>query len=114
MTTKAKVVLVTFPFDDLSTTKVRPAVCLTNPVGSYNHVILALITSKAPSALLETDIVLNPSHPDFAASGLHKASTIRLDMLITVRTSVIQREIGELSKDMQEQIANKLCEALSD
>ena len=29
--TKGKVVLVPFPFDDLSTSKVRPAVCLTNP-----------------------------------------------------------------------------------
>jgi len=29
--TKGKVVLVPFPFDDLSTAKVRPAVCLTEP-----------------------------------------------------------------------------------
>jgi hypothetical protein len=28
--TKGKVVLVPFPFDDLSATKVRPAFCLTN------------------------------------------------------------------------------------
>ncbi len=28
---KGKVVLVPFPFDDLSSTKVRPAVCLTEP-----------------------------------------------------------------------------------
>jgi len=30
--TKGKVVLVPFPFDDLSATKVRPAVCLTGPI----------------------------------------------------------------------------------
>ncbi len=30
--TKYKVVLVPFPFDDLSSNKVRPAVCLTNPM----------------------------------------------------------------------------------
>jgi len=29
--TKNKVVLILFPFDDLSSTKVRPAVCLTDP-----------------------------------------------------------------------------------
>ena len=33
--TKGKVVLVPFPFDDLSTSKVRPAVCLINPFGPY-------------------------------------------------------------------------------
>ncbi len=47
--TKGKVVLVPFPFDDLSATKVRPAVCLTNQIGQYNHIILALITSTIPT-----------------------------------------------------------------
>lgn len=112
--TKGKVVLVPFPFDDLSTTKVRPAVCLTNPVGPNNHVILAFITSKIPTDLLESDIVLYTSHPDFAASGLRKVSTIRLDHLMTVRKSVILGEIGELSSDTQTEIAEKLCKLLTD
>ena len=30
---KGKIVLVPFPFDDLSATKVRPAVCLTDSIG---------------------------------------------------------------------------------
>jgi len=50
--TKGKVVLVRFPFDDLSGSKVRPALCLNNPVGQYHHVILAFITSQIPSNLL--------------------------------------------------------------
>ncbi|MBD2184067.1 type II toxin-antitoxin system PemK/MazF family toxin [Planktothrix sp. FACHB-1355] len=112
--TKGKIVLVPFPFDDLSATKVRPAVCLTNPIGPYNHIILAFITSKIPSDLLETDIVLDTTHPDFAASGLHTASTIRLDRLMTVRKSVVQRELGQLSSDTQVQIADKLCKLLTE
>jgi predicted HTH domain antitoxin len=42
---KGKVVLVKFPFDDLSSSKVRPAVCLTNAVGANQHIILALLTN---------------------------------------------------------------------
>ena len=34
--TKGKVVLVPFPFDDLSVAKGRPAVCLTNPIGKFD------------------------------------------------------------------------------
>jgi len=34
---KGKLVLVPFPFDDLSTTKVRPAICLTYPIGPHRH-----------------------------------------------------------------------------
>jgi len=59
--TKGKVVLVPFPFDDLSDAKVRPAVCLTDPVGSHRHVILAFITSRIPADLMETDIVWIPA-----------------------------------------------------
>ena len=47
---KYKVVLVPFPFDDLSSTKVRPAVCLTRAIGLHNHVVLAFITSRIPQA----------------------------------------------------------------
>ena len=112
--TKGKVILVPFPFDDLSATKVRPALCLTNPVGKYNHIILALITSQIPTNLLETDIVLDTTHPDFTASGLRKPSTIRLDHLMTIRKSLIQRELGTLSSDTQDKIAEKLCKLLSE
>ncbi|MCY7323137.1 MAG: type II toxin-antitoxin system PemK/MazF family toxin, partial [Phormidesmis sp. CAN_BIN36] len=38
---KGKVVLVNFPFDDLSATKVRPAYCLTNSIGIHRHIVLA-------------------------------------------------------------------------
>lgn len=40
---RGKVVLIPFPFDDFSGTKVRPAVCLTDPIGTHRHVILAFI-----------------------------------------------------------------------
>ncbi|MGA9382420.1 MAG: type II toxin-antitoxin system PemK/MazF family toxin [Phormidium sp.] len=112
--TKGKVVLVPFPFDDLSSTKVRPAVCLTNPIGPYEHIILAFVTSKIPRNLLATDIVLDTTHPDFAASGLDQPSTIRLDRLMTVRKSIIRRELGELSLETQAQIADKLCRLLTE
>lgn len=110
--TKGKVFLVPFPYDDLSANKLRPAVCLTNPVGARRHVILAYITSRIPTTLLATDIMLDPTHPDFAASGLRQPSTLRLHQLVTVSTVLIQRQLGELSSDTQAEIADKLCNLL--
>lgn len=43
---KSSIVLVPFPFDDFSVSKVRPALCLTSEIGKYNHVIIAFISSK--------------------------------------------------------------------
>ena len=53
---KGKIVLVLFPFDDSRTDKVRSAVCLTNPVGKYHHIVVAFITSRIPGDILQTDL----------------------------------------------------------
>jgi len=105
---KGKVVLVPFPFDDLSASKVRPAVCLTNVVGSHHHLVLAFITSRIPDDLIETDVVLDARHPDFAATGLRVSPTIRLHRLMTVSASMILRELGELSSGLLYQAADRL------
>lgn len=106
--TKNKVVLVAFPFDDLSATKVRPAVCLTDPIGPRSHVILSFISSRIPTDLLETDLVLDSSHADFATMGLRVSSTLRLHRLMTVTTALIRRELGELSPQFKTEVDEKL------
>ena len=106
--TRGKVVLVPFPFDDLSATKVRPAVCLSDPVGPHRHLVLGFISSRAPADLLDTDLELDPDHPDFAATGLRVSSTLRLHRLMTVTTSVVRRELGELSPRLLAEVADRL------
>ncbi|MBN1762759.1 MAG: type II toxin-antitoxin system PemK/MazF family toxin [Methanomicrobia archaeon] len=105
---KGKVVLLPFPFDDLSAAKVRPAVCLTEPIGLHHHVVLAFITSRIPQDLLETDLVLDANQVDFALTGLKVSSTLRLHRLMTVTTSLIQREVGELSSNMVAEVDKRL------
>ena len=102
--TKYKVVLVPFPFDDLSVSKVRPAVCLTDPIGPHRHVILAFITSRVPASLLATDLVIGSSDPDFELTGLRVSSTLQLHRLMTATTDLIRRELGLLSPEMQERV----------
>ncbi|MCF7810291.1 type II toxin-antitoxin system PemK/MazF family toxin [bacterium] len=106
--TKGKIVLVPFPFDDISTVKVRPAVCLTDPIGEYSHIILAFISSRIPHVLLESDIVIDQKHIDFDISGLHVTSALRLHRLITVSSSIVRRELGLISGRIQKEIDGKL------
>ncbi len=68
--TKGKIVLVPFPFDDLTAEKVRPALCLTDPIGPHRHVIVAFISSQAPTSVSATDIALDSRLKEFAATGL--------------------------------------------
>ena len=106
--TKHKVVLISFPFDDLSSTKVRPAVCLTDLIGPHDHIILAFITSRIPASPLKTDLVIDSSDPDFASTGLRVSSTLQLNRLMTVTKSMLRRELGTLSPAMQVQVHERL------
>jgi mRNA interferase MazF len=105
-----KVVLVPFPFDDLSSSKVRPAVCLTEPIGPYRHIVLAFITSRMPLEPLDTDLVLKRGKEGFETTGLRVSSTLQLHRLMTVTTSLIRRELGELAPRMQGEVRARLRE----
>jgi mRNA interferase MazF len=106
--TKGKIVLVPFPFDDLSGAKVRPALCLSDPIGPHRHVIVAFITSKIPSSPEVTDLVIDPRTADYSQTGLRVASTVRLHRLLTLNTSLFSRELGELSPAAQLQVDERL------
>ena len=106
--TKHKVVLVQSLFDDLSAAKVRPAVCLTKPIGPHQHLIVAFVTSRIPARPLESDLLIESSDADFAATGLKVSSTLRLHRLMTVTTALLRRELGALSPAMQAQVRERL------
>ena len=105
---KYKVVIVPFPFDDLSGQKARPAVCLTDEIQPYGHVVLAFITSKLSANPSVTDFVIDLQDTDFALTGLKVSSTVRLHRLMTVNSKIITRELGEVSKNQQAEIENRL------
>lgn len=111
--TKGKVVLVPFPFDDLSTTRVRPAVCLTDPIGAHRHVVLTFVTSQIAGSPTKTDLVLDSGAPGFSNTGLRVSSMVCLHRLMTITTSLIQRELGELSPRMQADASSRLRELFS-
>lgn len=94
---RGRVVLVPFPFDDLSQMKVRPAVCLTEPISRHGHIVVAFVSSVIPLPLLATDLLLDPGDADFAHSGLRIRSVVRLHRLATVTAVLIRRDLGELS-----------------
>ena len=103
-----KVVLVPFPFDDLSGSKVRPAVCLTEALGAHRHVVLAFITSNVPLKLEPTDVLLDPGSADFARSGLRVRSALRLHRMVTVSAAIIQRQLGVLTPNLQAEVQQRL------
>ena len=86
-----EVVLVPFPFSDLSTSKLRPAVCLAD--AGRGDWVLCQITSSPygdPSAM---PLVSS----DFASGGLLVASLARPGKLFTASAGLMVRSVGKLS-----------------
>jgi mRNA interferase MazF len=106
--TRHEVVLVPFPFDDLSSTKVRPAVCLAEPIGPHRHRILAFITSRVPSRTLSTGLVLDAGSADFPLTGLRVSSTLQLHRVMTVTSTLIRRELDDVSPRLQTEVETRL------
>ena len=106
--TKGKLVLVPFPFDDLSSSKVRPALCLTEPVGQFRHVVVAFVTSRRPADPEDSDLAIGPDHTGFSASGLKVASTVRLHRVMTLPASAILRELGALPTALLAEVDRRL------
>lgn len=110
---RGKVVLVPFPFDDLSSTKVRPAVCLTDSIGPHCHVVLGFISSQIPTEILDTDVIIPTDQYGFHLTGLRVSSVLRLHRLMTLTTALIKRELGELAPEMQSEVDRRLKKLFS-
>ncbi len=103
-----KIVLVPFPFDNLKTVKVRPALCLSEAISPYQHLVIAFITSRIEIASEASDLLILESDPDFEQTGLIKDSAIRFHRLVTIPTHMIRRELGYLPESYQKQLKEKL------
>ncbi|MEI8272651.1 MAG: type II toxin-antitoxin system PemK/MazF family toxin [Paludibacter sp.] len=105
---KNSIVLVPFPFDDFSESKVRPAICLTSEIGEYKHIIIAFITSKIPNDLIESDLIITKSSINSIGTGLAVDSVIRLHKIVTIPKSLIKRKLGSINESLQTELNIKL------
>src|SRR6266571_4068137 len=89
--TTGEVVLVPFPFSDLSQSKVRPAVCLAD-AGRGDWVLCQITSSPyGDPAAVRLDA------PDFVSGGLLVASFARPGKLFTAHAALMVRSVGVLS-----------------
>ena len=106
------VVLVPFPFADLTGQKVRPAVVSADPQGP--ELILAFVTTVLTNRSTRgAEVEVVPSDPEFPVTGLKTDSLIRLDKLVTLSRAVISRRLGSTGSATQGKIASGLRRALA-
>jgi len=103
------VLLVPFPFSDLSTTKTRPAVVISS--ATYHRtepdLVLAAVTSQVDRANGPCDYVL----ADWQAAGLRFPSALKPD-IFTLEPSRVLHRVGSLSRSDLAHVDDRLRVAL--
>jgi mRNA interferase MazF len=105
---KFSIVLVSFPFEDFKTQKVRPALCLTEPIGDHEHVVLAFISSRIPESLDESDLLIETKVDSGKTTGLITNSVIRFHKIISIPKALIKRRLGQIHESQTEDINQKI------
>jgi mRNA interferase MazF len=85
------VVLVRFPFSDLSSSKLRPAIVLAG--SDRNDWILCQVTSNAYADMRAVAI----DESDFSSGSLMRVSYARPGKLFAANTAIMQRVVGTLN-----------------
>jgi mRNA interferase MazF len=88
------IILVPFPFAELSNRKVRPCVVVCETKDKYRDVVVSAISSVLPKELNENEILIEG---DFI-NNLRTTSIIKVDRIVTVKKIDIFARIGELSE----------------
>lgn len=101
------VVVVEFPFSDLSSGKRRPGVVLASDDADL---LIARLTTQEPRD--EFDVSL----ADWAAIGLPRPSTVRVAKLLVIDRRLVQRSLGRLAANDKHAVAaaaQRLGEAIA-
>lgn len=103
---KGNVVVVRFPFSDLSASKLRPALVM-QPIQG-NDVLLCQITRYSHYPSEELDLATN----DFQRGSLRETSHLRFSKLFTLDRSLVRYTIGSLKPEKMREIIQKICEKI--
>jgi mRNA interferase MazF len=105
---KGDIVVIPFPFSDLSQSKRRPALVLAVLQG--NDLILCQITSKS----VRDNYAIPIDQNDFASGSLNQESNIRPNRLFTADNQIILYRIGNIKKIKLDHVINKIVKIIKE
>lgn len=101
---KGDVVLINFPFSDLTGSKLRPALIL---IAAKLDVTVCFLSTQLVQQS-EFDIYINPS----PKNGLKKTSLVKIGKFATLDKNLVLGRIGHLEKDDLQRLNKKLIAIL--
>ncbi len=100
---RGDLILIPFPFSDLSAAKKRPVIAVTSP-DAYGDFIALAVTSRP-----QTDHGIAVTPADLTDGSLPLSSWIRTDRVVTLNASLVVKRIGRISKVVVTAALTRLC-----
>lgn len=102
MISQRDIVLLSFPFSDLKTQKVRPAIVISND--DYNQKFEDVIAIPMTSNLDVRDYAILISNKDLESGNLIKDSKAKVDRIFSVSKKLIKLKIGKIKLGVHKRI----------
>ena len=103
------IVLVNFPFTDLISSKVRPAIVITT---KGEDIIILGIFSKLSEKIQDSWVIIEETAEYFTVTGLKKKSIIKTEKIAVVHSSIVKKTLGSLQEDIFTTVKEKLRKTL--
>jgi mRNA interferase MazF len=87
------IVIIPFPFAELTDIKARPAVVITETKDKYKDLVLSAISSQLHDPTNEAEILIEPE----SGNGLRTMSIIKVDRIFTLKKEKLISNIGRLN-----------------
>lgn len=88
------IILVPFPFSELTNIKVRPAVVISTTKDKYEDVIVSAISSVIPDSISANEIIIESN----SVNNLWVNSVLKVDRIVTIKKESVIAMIGNLSE----------------
>jgi len=103
---RGDVVLISFPFTDLTSTKRRPALIVSPD--SFNKLQQDLILAAITSQISEDEIAIVLADQDFQEGELPRKSMVKLTKLFTIHSELVVKRVCTLSEKKMAEVLQKL------
>ena len=104
-----QIVLVPFPFTDLSGAKPRPVLMPRKTSVQFDDWLVCRVSSQWQQIDSSPDEVLSPSDADFAATGLKVTRVLRLSRLAVLDGSLLMGSLRAISDERLQRIRQRLA-----
>jgi mRNA interferase MazF len=104
------IVIIPFPFSDLSTIKQRPVLILSN--NDYNKATQDLVTCGITSNLKNEKFSILIDTKDLSEGSIPTKSRIKVDKIFTLHNSLVRKKLSKINSKVFNQVKNEIQKLL--